>query len=33
MHGAEELSRSTLGRPLTQDELEGVLARCSSDKE
>ena len=27
LHGAAEQSRSTLGRPLTQDELEQVLAR------
>jgi hypothetical protein len=27
LHGAEEHSRVTLGRPLTQDELERVLER------
>jgi hypothetical protein len=27
LQGAEEQSRTTLGRPLTQDELERVLAR------
>jgi hypothetical protein len=27
LHGAEEHSRATLGRPLTQDELERVLKR------
>jgi hypothetical protein len=27
LHGAEEHSRATLGRPLTQEELERVLAR------
>ena len=26
LHGAEEHSRRTLGRPLTQDELDRVLA-------
>jgi hypothetical protein len=27
LHGAEEHSRATLGRPLTQDELQRVLDR------
>jgi hypothetical protein len=27
LHGAEERSRATLGRPLTQEELERVLRR------
>ena len=31
-HGAEEFSRATLGRPLTQDEPEAVLRRYGRDR-
>ena len=32
VHGAEEHSRATLGRPRTQDELERVLSRFRSTR-
>ena len=31
LHGAEERSRATLGRPLTQDELDRMVAKFPTD--